>query len=641
MARTAVVLTMLVVLGGTASAALTDGLMLYYDFEQLVGGDGIPDRSGSGYDGQVLGAGSIALAEGVFGRAAHFQGPDPVYVSLPAPIPHEAIPTEAITLAAWVNHDPMTTDQMEIFMPMSGGEYAKQLAHFELRTGNTARFLLRTPVEPAEDFISLNDVGSVPAEEWVHYAATYDSAEGVGRLYINGEIVGEAFSTRTMYDNWDTGARVGYCVDDARPFFGYMDDFALWRRALTQDEIIALMDGGIPVPPPPVEITIDGDFSDWAYVAPSIDDPDDVVEDNGDIKAVYAHSTADTFYARMTVYGTAAPQDDQRYYYHILIDADSDPATGFDNSMYEGSSTGVVDAIGADFYVMIGRRNGADDGLEVYFCRSADDQAVVAMDFPYAASGDSIELAVPYSFFVPQDDLGDIFMPGQTFRFAAFQEGSANDWEVDWTEPAELQVALEGNKPPALSVDPAAAALALCGQSVSCSLTAVASDPEGDPLAFQWSASAGATIVPGDPPASAVATFTAVGAYTVTCTVSDGTSTASVNVTVTVAACAGVHIHVGNANCDGKIDIADAICILGYLFGTPDAPCKTQCCAAAEDANGDDKVDIADAIKVLGYLFTNGAMTAPDGTTLSGAAVGCAVYQPGDVVLGCATPCGP
>ncbi|HNR98469.1 MAG TPA: hypothetical protein PKX48_09265 [Planctomycetota bacterium] len=635
----AFVLCAVLVPGVAASAALTDGLLVYYDFEQLVGGDGVPDRSPNGFDGLVGGGGSITLAEGVFGQAAHFQGPLPVYVALPTPMPHDAIPTKAITVAVWVNHDPMTTDQMEIFMPMSGGEYQKQLGHFELRNNNTARFLLRTPVDPPEDFINMNNVGAVPAKEWVHYAATYDSVDGVGRLYINGEIVGEAFATREMYNNWDTGARVGYCVDNARPFFGYMDDFAIWSRALSQDEIYVLMDKSIPVPPPPIEITIDGDFSDWAYLPALIKDPADVFEPNGDIKAVYAHSTADTLYARIAVYGTAAPRDAQRYYYHILIDADNDPATGFDNSEYEGNPTGVVETIGADFYIMIGRKNGADDGLKIYFCRAGGYEKEIAWDVLYAASGDSIELAVPYASLVPEDDLGAIFKPGQTFKIAAFQEGNANDWEVDWTESAEVRIPPAGNMPPVVSIEPAAAAVALCGESVSCSLTVTAVDPENDPLTYQWSVSGSATIVPGDPPATAVAAFTAVGEYTVTCAVSDGTSIVTVTATVTVEPCADVYIHMGDANCDHKVDIADAVCILGYLFGAPGTACKTQCCAAAEDANGDDKVDIADAVKVLGYLFTSGDLVAPDGTILRGAAVGCAPYRPEDVKLECATPC--
>ncbi|HAK97012.1 MAG TPA: hypothetical protein DCM87_18980, partial [Planctomycetes bacterium] len=58
----------------------------------------------------------------------------------------------------------------------------------------------------------------------------------------------------------------------------------------------------------------------------------------------------------------------------------------------------------------------------------------------------------------------------------------------------------------------------------------------------------------------------------------------------------------GDANADGKRDIADAIKVLGYLFGGG----TTQLgCLDAGDANDDGKVDIADAIKILGYLFAS------------------------------------
>mgnify|MGYP000067659914 CR=1 FL=1 len=181
------------------NAALTDGLMVHYDFEEIAEGGIVPDRSGNGYDGKIGGGGTITLEDGYFGLAAHFEGPDPVFIALPTPIPHDEIPTRAITIAAWVNHDPMT-EHMEIFMAMSSGQYTKQLCHTEIRLGDTARFLVRTPVPPAQDIISLNNLGFVPPEEWVHYAATYDADEGVGRLYINGEIVGEAFSNRSMYN---------------------------------------------------------------------------------------------------------------------------------------------------------------------------------------------------------------------------------------------------------------------------------------------------------------------------------------------------------------------------------------------------------------------------------------------------------
>jgi len=55
----------------------------------------------------------------------------------------------------------------------------------------------------------------------------------------------------------------------------------------------------------------------------------------------------------------------------------------------------------------------------------------------------------------------------------------------------------------------------------------------------------------------------------------------------------------GDANSDGALNIADAIFILGYLFGGGQTPL----CADTADANDDSAVNIADAIAVLGHLF--------------------------------------
>jgi hypothetical protein len=39
------------------------------------------------------------------------------------------------------------------------------------------------------------------------------------------------------------GACVGYNIDDARPFTGLMDEFRMFTRALSQDEILEIMQG--------------------------------------------------------------------------------------------------------------------------------------------------------------------------------------------------------------------------------------------------------------------------------------------------------------------------------------------------------------------------------------------------------------
>jgi len=186
-------------------------------------------------------------------------------------------------------------------------------------------------------------------------------------------------------------------------------------------------------------IVIDGGFEDWQDIPTAIEDPQDMSENNihGDYKAIKVATTEETFFALETVYGDAAPADNFRYYYHVLIDADNKATTGIKNDTYEGNPTGVKDVIGADFYAQIGRRDGANDGIIVVHLES---EQAVFQDFPWMNSGDSMELAVDFdSFTVPVGfDIGAIFQPGQTIRVAAFQEGNADGWgPIDWTEPAE------------------------------------------------------------------------------------------------------------------------------------------------------------------------------------------------------------
>ncbi len=57
----------------------------------------------------------------------------------------------------------------------------------------------------------------------------------------------------------------------------------------------------------------------------------------------------------------------------------------------------------------------------------------------------------------------------------------------------------------------------------------------------------------------------------------------------------------GDCNEDGKVDIADPVCILNWLFTG-----VTIGCLAATNTNGDDAANIADATYLLNYLFAGG-----------------------------------
>jgi hypothetical protein len=166
----------------------------------------------------------------------------------------------------------------------------------------------------------------------------------------------------------------------------------------------------------------------------SVDDPSDMADSSGDIKRIEAWVEDGNLNLTMTVYGVFAPEVQDtpagmtnRYYYHWLLDTDTDPATGYNNSGYEGNATNVKTPIGVDLVVQFGWRDGATNGVYAY-----DPLTEVSLfeDYEYTIDGDTIHAVIPL------EDLG--LEPGQTIAVSAFQEGASNDWQVDWLESFEL-----------------------------------------------------------------------------------------------------------------------------------------------------------------------------------------------------------
>jgi len=108
-----------------------------------------------------------------------------------------------------------------------------------------------------------------------------------------------------------------------------------------------------------------------------------------------------------------------------------------------------------------------------------------------------------------------------------------------------------------------------------------------------------------------------------------------------IPVCIGVSrlVHTGDANCSGRVDIADAVCTLSHLFGSAGEPCKTACCEAQMDANASKKVDIADAVAILSFLFGGQPLSAPDGTRVVAGQDRCSPYSEEEVTLPCRVTC--
>jgi len=210
-------------------------LVIYYSFDEVT--DIVADQSGNGYDGVVNGD-ITADPDGVRNGAAKFATGS--FLDLDGPsIAPEHIPTSGMTLAAWMKCE-NTGGHHAIFNARASD--STWLVHPEARSNSEFRWLLRS-----SGGTTIFDIraGSVTWDEWLHFAGVYDKASGKAFLYINGELVQEQdiANAQDIAGDWGLGARVGYNIDNARPFTGLMDMFWLFGRALSQDEIKKAMQG--------------------------------------------------------------------------------------------------------------------------------------------------------------------------------------------------------------------------------------------------------------------------------------------------------------------------------------------------------------------------------------------------------------
>jgi hypothetical protein len=210
-------------------------LVIYYSFDEV--GDIVADQSGKGHDGVVVGD-VTPVADGMYGGAANFATGS--YLDLDgANFPVEDIPTSAMTLTAWINCANTGGDH-EIFSARASDN--TWLIHPEPKGSGDIRWLLRSY---GGTTIFQIRAGTMTWDQWLHFAGTYDKESGKAALYINGELIEETDVTdpADIAGDWGLGARVGLTIDDARPFTGLMDEFRMYTRALSQDEILEVMQG--------------------------------------------------------------------------------------------------------------------------------------------------------------------------------------------------------------------------------------------------------------------------------------------------------------------------------------------------------------------------------------------------------------
>ncbi len=251
-------LTLSCITNTLAAPAVTDGLLVYYsfdDFDPLVDSTKVLDGSVNQYDGAVTGN-LTSVTAGKMGKSVLFGNtgsPATCYVNLPVG-DMSNIPTSAVTVSAWIKSLPGT---QEVF---SAQVAANMAVHMELRSDGGYRFVLRNSA--GQTFFNTTfyiDDGanwsSGGVAIWQHFVVVYDRNTGDGKpikVYLNGSL--RAYGTQTTttgtppveITDFDIGsvwlkAGLGTTINDlGRPFTGEMDEFYLFNKALSENDIKTL-----------------------------------------------------------------------------------------------------------------------------------------------------------------------------------------------------------------------------------------------------------------------------------------------------------------------------------------------------------------------------------------------------------------
>ena len=182
-----------------------------------------------------------------FGNSMHFDG-NTDYVSVPNSA--SISPTGGITLEGWFRvdqdmYDPVN-NEYRFFFNKSG------VLHAILEEDRQICFSLYADGPGYKRWWTGK---YLPLDEWAHLACTYDADTGMMGVYING--VGLSHYIDGTGD-LVTNSNPLFISNSSRAFPGFIDEFALYGRALSSDEILARYYGGPPVTPEPASLALLG-----------------------------------------------------------------------------------------------------------------------------------------------------------------------------------------------------------------------------------------------------------------------------------------------------------------------------------------------------------------------------------------------
>ena len=142
-------------------------------------------------------------------------------------------PREAVTIALWVKL--WRTGGVHSLFDTIGGHsiHSKGQYHFEVYNGRV-RWFHRN--EYAKEVFNVRTSPILQPNVWYHVVGSYDSRSHMARVFVNGDLVGEAHGSGLLSFDWEAKAGFG-SHSGRRILLGYLDEIYMYRRALLEEEI--------------------------------------------------------------------------------------------------------------------------------------------------------------------------------------------------------------------------------------------------------------------------------------------------------------------------------------------------------------------------------------------------------------------